>query len=159
MAALIIALSFVPIQSWQSVGIYAGCPTANRFLYPLFHANLLHAALNSWCMLSVVFIYHTSIYRHAAAYLVAASTPVHTLSLLFPSMLVPTVGYSGVVFALFGSISFEVQRKVYYQLWMIFYLATGFLFPNTNACLHLYCYLAGLVIALFVKPIKIAHNE
>lgn len=61
----------------------------------------------------------------------------------------------GACFALFGSLSFEVGRKVYYQLWMLTYLIIGFLFPGTNAWVHLYCYLAGCLIALLNKPVKV----
>ena len=63
------------------------------------------------------------------------------------------------VFALFGRISFEVKRKLYYQAWMIAYLVIGFLFPNVNAWIHLYCYAIGFAVALINKPIKISKNE
>ena len=87
------------------------------------------------------------------AYVIAVTVPVDTLG-SFINIASPTVGLSAVVFVLFGSISFEVVRKWYYQGWMLLYLVVGFLFPNTNAWLHLYCYLAGLLVALLNKPVK-----
>lgn len=148
-AILVCVLALQDIQDWTAVGIYSGCGLTCRLLYPFHHANILHALLNAWCLLSVVFIYETSLWRLALAYIIAVSVPSFCLSDI------PTVGLSGVVFALFGSISFEVERKTYYQLWMLAYLVVGFLFPNTNAWVHLHCYGAGVVVALLNKPIKI----
>ncbi|MBQ8874692.1 MAG: rhomboid family intramembrane serine protease [Bacteroides sp.] len=148
-SALVFCLALQNVQDWHNVGIYQGCGFVCRLSYPFYHANLLHASLNAWCLLSVIFIYDTSLWRLAFAFASAVSVPSCCMSSI------PTVGLSGVVFALFGSISFEVQRKAYYQLWMLAYLAIGFFFPNTNAWVHLYCYMAGLGVALLNKPVKI----
>lgn len=145
---IVICLTWQSVN-WEVVGIYLGCGLTCRALYPFYHVNLLHALLNVWCLLSVVFIYDTSLWRLVFAYVIALSVP----SLLISTT--PTVGLSGVVFALFGSISFEVERKTYYQLWMSAYLVVGFLFPNTNAWIHLYCYIAGLLAALLNKPVRL----
>lgn len=146
---LVFCLSLQDISDWSAVGIYSGCRLSCRVLYPFYHAGLLHAILNAWCLLSIVFIYDITLWRLALAYAIAIFIPSLCLSHI------PTVGLSGLVFALFGSISFEVGRKVYYQLWMIAYLIIGFVFPNTNAWVHLYCYLAGCAVALLNKPIKV----
>lgn len=146
---IVCCLSLLDISDWNEVGIYTGCGHGCRMIYPFFHANLLHAALNAWCMLSVTFIYEISLCRLALAYIIAVGVPSFCLSYI------PTVGLSGVVFVLFGYISFEVQRKAYYQLWMFAYIVAGFFFPNTNAWVHLYCYLAGGAVALLNKPVKI----
>lgn len=146
---ILIFVVFIYIADWSAVGIYAGCRLSCRFLYPFYHANLLHVALNAWCLLSIIFMYDISLFRLTLAYIIAVSIPSFFLSDI------PTVGLSGVIYALFGSISLEVQRKVYYQLWMLAYIILGFLFPNTNGWVHLYCYTAGVIIALLNKPIKI----
>ena len=148
-SAVIFCLALQGVQDWTEVGIYTGCDIAGRLRYPFYHVGILHALLNGWCLLSVVFIYDTSLWRLLLAYAIAVAVPPCCLSE------VATVGLSGVVFVLFGSISFEVGRKAYYQLWMIAYLVVGFLFPNTNAWVHLYGYLAGCVVALLNKPVKI----
>ena len=146
---LVFCLSLQDMTDWYVVGIYTGCGLGCRMLYPFYHANVLHATLNAWCLLSVIFIYDISLWRFFLSYIIAVTIPSFCLSVI------PTVGLSGVVFALFGSISFEVQRKAYYQLWMLAYLVAGFLFPNTNALVHLYCYMAGGAVALLNKPVKI----
>ncbi len=149
LTVLILIISIHHVEDWSTVSIYTGCGLGCRMLYPFYHANLLHALLNAWCLLSIIFIYDISLLRFILAYIIAVTIPSFCLSDT------PTVGMSGLVFALFGSISFEVQRKTYYQLYMLAYLVVGFLFPNTNALVHLYCYILGVVLALLNKPVKI----
>lgn len=153
-AVAVTGLSLFHVNDWERVGIFNGCSLWGRVLYPFFHAGLLHAALNAWCLLSIVFVYDVSIWRLLMAYVVAVTMPVDTLG-RFLSLDSPTVGLSGMVYFLFGSISFSVARKGYFQFWMFFYLAIGFIMPNTNAWLHLYCYVAGLLVALLNKPINV----
>lgn len=157
-ASVVVCLSLCGIDDWQVVGLYSGCGWWGRLLYSFFHANVLHAALNAWCLVSIVFIYDIKIWRLLLSFVMAITVPVGIISRVVGEFTAPTVGLSGVVFVLFGTLSFEVLRKWYYQMWMLIYLAAGFLFPNTNAWLHLYCYLAGLVIALLNKPIKCNGN-
>lgn len=156
-AALVIALSLVDVQCWSEVGVYPHCPLHNRFTYTFFHAGLLHAALNAWCLLSVVFIYSISWRRLIAAYIVAVAVPVNALSCLI-QLDTPAVGLSVAVYFLFGSLSFEVVRKRYYQGWMLVYLAMGFLMTAVAAWLHLYAYLVGLLVACIQKPFTKKHT-
>lgn len=148
-SVIVLCLALQGPHDWYSVGIHLGCRPSCRMLYPFYHAGIIHASLNAWCLLSITFIYDITLWRLALAYVMATTIPSLFLSHI------PTVGLSGVVFMLFGSISFDVERKLYYQLWMFLYLAAGFLFPNTNAWVHLYCYAAGFTLALLNKPVKI----
>lgn len=158
-SAAVVLLSLFISPKWNTVGIYAECSVLGRLLYSFYHVNILHALLNTWCLLSLMFFYDITIWRLLLAYIIAITIPIDTLGRFIESMTLPTVGLSAVVFVLSGSISFEVLRKWYYQAWMLFYIIIGFLFPNTNAWLHLYCYLAGLVVALLNKPIKSRHYD
>lgn len=153
-SVVVILLSLCVSPDWYDVGIYSDCELQGRLLYSFFHVNPLHAILNSWCLLSIVFIYDISKWRMLLAYLVASFVPVGLFSKFLNTMAIPTVGLSSVVFFLFGSISFEVVRKWYYQSWMIIYLVAGFLFRGVNAWLHLYCYSLGFIVALLNKPIN-----
>lgn len=67
---------------------------------------------------------------------------------------VPTVGLSCVCYFLLGSLIFEVRRKLYFMSCMALYIAVGFLFPSVNALIHLYGYLAGLVVGLLNAPLS-----
>ena len=140
LSIVVVVISLIGFSNWNTIGIYAGASWVGRLLYPFFHANIIHAMLNAWCLICIIFIYDIKITRLLLAYIVAVTFPI---------------GLSGVVFFLFGSISLEVSRKLYYQLWMVFYIGIGFFFPNTNAWLHLYCYLCGLVYSILNYPIII----
>ena len=131
---------------WEDVGVYPGCRLQNRFVYPFVHAGLVHALLNVWCLLSVVFLYNVGAWLILAAYISCA---------IFPECLMvdkPTVGFSGAVFFLFGSVSLRVRRKLYWIGWMAFYIAVGFIMPGTNGFIHLWCFVMGLLFALLNKP-------
>lgn len=150
----IIALSTATISNWMDVGIYKNCPLENRLLYPFFHGGIVHAMLNAWCFISIVFIYDITLSRLLLAYLVAITFPMDMLYQSISIVQLPTIGLSGVVFFLLASISFEVRQRWYYQLCMAFYLLIGFVFPNTNSWLHLYCYLCGILFALLNYPVQ-----
>lgn len=152
-ASLSIVMSFLHIADWHTVGIYSHCPLYCRLIYPFFHANILHVLLNSWCLIALIFIYDITMLRIAIAYIIAVTFPIDSISDLIHSTSV-TIGMSGMIYALFGSISFEVKNKLHYQSLMFFYICIGFVVPGANALIHLYCYLCGLIIALLNKPIR-----
>ncbi len=154
LALFLIVLSVIGTVDWYSVGIYAGSPWTGRGLYPFFHASVFHAILNAWCLCCVMFIYDITVWRLLLAYIVAVTYPVDTVTQLFSLPITPTVGISGCLFFLLGSIAFEVRRRLYYQTWMFFYLIVGFFLPYTNAWIHLYCYLCGIILSLLNYPIK-----
>lgn len=149
LVGLVLALAVLTKPDFQRVGIYAGCGVLSRLAYPFFHAGFLHAALNAWCLLCIMFVYDVSWRMLLLAYAVAVSVPVGWLGCT-----APTVGLSGVVFFLFGSLSFSVVRKWYYQAWMLTFLAAGFINPHTNGRLHLYCYAIGFTVALLNCPYR-----
>lgn len=149
LAGLILLLSLVYVPDWSAVGVFRGASLLSRLGYSFFHVSILHASLNAWCFLSIIFIYEVSWRRLLMAYLIAVCVPEFILS---PS-LYPTVGLSAVCFALFGLIAFSVSRKLYYHFCMTLYILLGFLLPFVNGWIHLYSYLAGLFVGFLVMPI------
>lgn len=130
-------------------GIHEGCSVAERMAFPLQHVSLTHLLLNVWCFLSEVFYYRIGIKHLTAAYAANVVFP-------FPSTL--TVGMSGICFFLMGVIAHQVQRKVYFHLWVLAVITAGFVLPNLlrmlgcdvtmpNNFLHVYCYLIGFIYA------------
>lgn len=144
---VIVVLSLLPHDVWGDVGLYAGAPCSNRFLYPLFHASFIHALVNSWCLLSIVFIHEISIWLLLTAYMVAVLVPVPLLSE------VPTVGCSCACFFLLGALIPKVRWKCRFVSSVALCIAVGFLFPSVNALVHLYGFLAGLVVSFFNMPL------
>lgn len=150
-AVVVILMSFTFVPDWSVVGVAEGAPLAARFVYSFFHASTFHALVNVWCLLSIVFLYDVSIWRLLTAYIVAVIVPGFLLSE------VPTVGLSCVCYFLLGSLIFEVKRKLYFISSMALYIAVGFLFPSVNAVIHVYGYLAGLLVGLLNAPLSCFH--
>lgn len=73
---IVCCLALQDIQDWSEVGIFKDCGPGCRMSYPFYHVNIIHAALNAWCLLSVVFIYNVSLWRLVFAYISAVSVPV-----------------------------------------------------------------------------------
>lgn len=146
-AAVVLLCSFVYVPDWSIIGVAEGCPLIARFGYSIFHVSFFHALVNVWCMLSVVFLYDVSVWRLLEAYTVAVIVPDFLLSDQ------PTVGLSCICYVLLGSLTFEVRRKFYFQLCMALYIAVGFIFPSINVAIHIYGYLAGLLVGLLNAPL------
>lgn len=142
-------LFLLPVPA-EKVGVCAGCSLWVRLVYPFFHANLLHYIVNCWALLSVVFIYDIAPSRLLACYVAAVLVPVGLLGLH-----VPTVGFSGVLYALFGSLSFSVRKKWLWQLWWAAFIALGFTAVATNGWIHLWCYAIGIIIAVLNLEVPI----
>lgn len=145
--AYILLSSMIYVPDWSVVGVSIGCDFLQRIGYSFFHASFLHAAINAWCFVSILFLYKVTWLRIIVAYAIAVSVPDFVLSST------PTVGLSAVCFVLLGSITFQVKRKLYYNVCMALYIAIGFLFPLVNGWLHLYSYVAGLIVGFINMPI------
>lgn len=89
------------------------------------------------------------------SFIIAASFPAGFLSFMYPNPMLPTIGASGMIYALLGRYAFSIEKIVKYNLWWAFFIGMGFLFPYANAPLHLYCYLCGFILALLNKPISL----
>lgn len=144
-AILLSAMVYVP--DWSVVGVSKDCDILQRIGYSIFHASFIHAAVNAWCFVSILFLYEVSWCKMFLAYVIAVAVPDFVLSTT------PTVGLSAVCFALLGMVAFQVKRKLYYNGCMALYIALGFLFPLVNGWLHLYSYVAGLLVGFLNMPI------
>ena len=141
---MLIASVVIPATTF---GLHAGCSIKERLLYPFLHANLLHAALNIYVLLSAVFLYDVSPRQLFISYLIALSFPITQLSTL-NSQLSTTVGLSGINYALMALIIPLVKQPRPYIITVFAYIFVGFLFPNCNNLLHLYCFLLALPFSM-----------
>lgn len=140
LALLILAFSNAP----QQCVLQPGCGITGHLCYHFFHANFFHALCNVWCLLALAFYYDIEDWELLLAFIIATSVP----SVAMPSQ--PTVGASGIAFALMGIVFYKVARKRYYLTWIIAMVAIGFLIPAMAAAVHLYCFSLGIAIAFAV---------
>ena len=190
----------LPTQLLQDVAICKDCSILARLAYSFFHASLIHALINCWCLLSIVFIYDVSISYLALAYAIAVTFPIDTIAsvsgaaplcglekvsgaaplcglekvlgaapLCGVDCSTPTVGLSAVCFALMGMVSFQSCRKAYFHTWVLSFLVAtaalpyigsvcGYVIATPNNWLHLYCYVAGLLVGFLNSPASEYHR-
>ena len=148
LAVIIILLSLCYAPDWSISGLRRGSAIQDRLSYSFLHASFLHAAINSWCFLSIIFRYDIKWWHLAIAYIIALAVPN---CILFT---IPTVGLSALCFALLGMIMFKVKRKSYYNICLSIYIAAGFIAPGVNGWIHLYSYMAGLLVGCLDAPIS-----
>lgn len=125
----------------RACGLSVGAHWSMRLTYAFFHVSVIHLLLNLWCLYTVVFRYDLSVFHIFAAYVVSVCAPDVVLSSI------PTVGLSAVCMALTAFASRCVASPLRWHLYMGVLLGVGFLLPSVNAGLHLYAYLAGLLLA------------
>ena len=145
-SAIALCFAHVPLVK---VGICKDCTWTSRLLHPFFHANIFHALVNCWALLSVVFFFDLGLLDLALSYAVAVTVPVGLLRLT-----VPTVGCSGALYYLFGMLSFRTNKKLKWHLWWLFFIGIGFFFPASNAILHLWCYAVGVLAGFLNTPLR-----
>jgi len=136
LALAINALVFVDVSS-KDVGIYFGCPPANRLYYQFFHAGILHCWFNLWCFLYCVFCARVSFPMLVSSFGIAACAPAFGT--------IPTIGLSGECYALLGLVMSQSPNKVRYNIIIgMSWLITALLIPNAANAVHLYCYIAAV---------------
>ena len=124
-----------------------------RLTYSFFHANALHLILNIWCFLSCVFLADVSFGKLLAAYIIACTAPVFSP--------VPTIGFSGVCFALLGFIQWQSRSKLSYNISVLSCIALPLLLlpHSVNSLLHAYCYAVAIIIGLLSQLSQPSHNS
>jgi hypothetical protein len=136
-----------------AISLHPGGGIASRFSYPFFHTSFLHAMMNCWCLISIVFIYDVSLISLIAGYATAITYPVGLLSQLYSEPHF-TIGFSGVCYYLLGRVSLNVKEKAYWQICICTTILIGFIFPHTiDVWLHVYCYMFGLIGAFLNKKV------
>lgn len=134
----------VSLLGYDDTGLYDGCNLLQRISYPLYHQNVFHALVNLWvlnqCLRSIPCGWNVLMfYLIAISYPFAADTPI--------------IGLSGLVYAYMGYIAPRVEKKVKYNLTILFYILIGFVFPNMAIGVHIYCYILGSLWGYLNAPL------
>lgn len=151
LSALTFLLLFLPIEH-RPWALSSEGSTLGRFTYHFFHVSILHWLLNAWALLSLAFYYKVDRLELLLGYLVASSVPATSLyTLTGASILVmPTVGLSGLAYALMGLILPRIVDKKRYLGWSALSLALGFLLPHVNAYVHLWAFASALPVGFIL---------
>lgn len=140
------AIVYLSGASPHTYGLCDGKEWYAHFTYQFLHVSIWHLAINLWSVWCITSTYRLRIWHFATAYFISASYVFYGH--------IPTIGISGICFALMGIIWYQVLHIRLYHTWIISFILIGFLFPSTNACLHLYCYAIGFIIGWLNKPVK-----
>lgn len=156
-AALVLSLALLILAFFnapQQCVLQPGCRITARLCYHFFHANVIHAICNIWCLLALAFYYDIEDWELLLAFLIASTIPSWVLYPL-PSTLYPVkaIGFSGICFALMGIVFYKVARKRYYLSFIIPVVAAGFIIPGMAATIHLYCFAVGITVSLVLQAV------
>jgi len=144
-ALVVLVIALLPHPDPGVIGLRKGAGIVARLCYPFFHVSLLHAAVNVWCMLQVVFCWRTPLRHIVTAYVIAVLAPALTTT--------PTLGLSGVCFALIGRSLFRLNSPWVIVAWVAGLSIVQALLPGSNVVLHLYCFVAGVAVAALTAPL------
>lgn len=118
------------------VGIYDGCRWHQHLTYQFFHANIFHLAVNLYVMWLCVTRFKLSQRQMLMCFIISAMAPA--------TLPMPTIGASGIVYAMLGIINTMVAKKLRFAMWIAVYIAILALF-NCNWSIHLCCYALGFM--------------
>ena len=114
---------------------------SDHFLYPLSHANIWHLSANILCLWMIKTDIHL--------------IPCYIISVIcsfIPCFVSePTMGFSGILFAMVG-ISWGRVHRLKDMVWRNkWYLIIPLFIPHVNAFIHLYCMIGGYLFGRFTN--------
>ena len=135
---LVLAVSYIFLPQY---GFHGGEVGLDNILYPLSHANIWHLMANIVCLWMIPCELHLGTSFLIAV--VCSFLPCFTEE--------PTVGFSGVLFAIVG-MSWGRVRRFKDMVWRNkVFLVIPFFIPHINAFIHVYCMVAGYIVGRYVR--------
>lgn len=132
-AILLLSYLLLPKYGFTSV------MDSGHFLYPLSHANIWHLLANLLCLWMIKADMHL-----LTCYVIAV------LCSFIPCFVSePTMGFSGILFAMVG-ISWGRVHRLKDMVWRNkWFLIIPIFIPHVNAFIHLYCMIGGYLFGRF----------
>ena len=155
---LSLTLTIVYILFGNELGYTQTSAWYTHITYMFQHANLWHLSVN---ILSLITVW-ISLQRHAKSIQILPMFIVGILASFLPyaSFELPTVGISGVIYAMLGMLtvlSTSIREKVMLSVFAILTITAGLITKNVNVALHAYCYIFG-VIYMFLYVVIILNK-
>lgn len=116
-------------------------PSFSPFLYMFAHANIIHWAFNSWCLLMLHNI--LTLHRCMASYISASAFGL-LWCVFAPASATPVLGFSAILFWFFGYLIpfwWRTNKMTVFILGL--YLAAGMFIPHVAGSFHLTLALMG----------------
>lgn len=136
-------------------GLSATSPWWTEMTYMWMHASFIHYGMNLWVLWQLA---RLNPWRHLLAACAAA--------MLVPDFCLtatPTVGLSGMLFAAMGMMWYrfrDIRRsQLYFGALLALGLAAWALGAPVNPFIHIWCYAAGTVIGILIRPSWKRHGE
>ena len=128
----------------------------SHLTYPLSHANIFHLAANCLCLFLLRCPLHLAItYTIAVLSSFLPSFALSSFHIPLSSLhSEPTMGFSGVIFAMVGMSWGRVHRFREMLSRNKWFLIIPAFIPNINALLHLYCLLLGYLVSSTISKYR-----
>ena len=140
---ILLACFLLPIAP-QRMGVSVSSPWWTHLSFLFFHAGFIHFLANAYAF---YYFYSTWLFRRCT---LPISIFIAILSSFLAVSTAPTVGFSGVVFALIGiNGAYYTSRSYFISSGII--LAIGLLLPFINGLMHLLCFILGFIAAYLYK--------
>ena len=126
----------------------------SHFTYLFLHANIIHLIINAFSLIAT-WIVMQCFFRKWYFFLVPFALAVATSFIPLCIFDKPTVGVSGVIYAMVGMILpyFQFKKSYLFYLTITISLLVSFFLQNSNFWLHLFCLSGGVVFTIIYKLI------
>ena len=132
----VLLLGLIPFAS--KMAVYKHSPIYTHFIYMFAHANIIHWAVNAWCILVMNNLFTNK--RLLVSYIFAI-----VLSFLYQPKL-PVLGMSIIISFFIGFMTFWLYKKHRLVFWQtLILMSIGFFIPNIAALYHLFAFLFGVI--------------
>ena len=146
---LVIVIFFAMPSAVDALGIALSSPIYTAFTYPLAHASFFHLAMNS---LALTLLYQPAIKLYKQRFstyrspLVIVAYLCAVVAGLFSQAEIPTVGASGIAYALLGMIVILAPNKKQFATLLLLCIATIIQSFNAhiNTRLHIIAFVLGI---------------
>ena len=151
-AVLIIALAVIVLQivvtDVSGYGLSVTSPLWTRLIYSFFHGSWFHLLLNVYVLLTLGFKLDLRMREIFISYILACAAPSFCIGTL------PTVGLSGMIYAIFGMRTMRNSNPGSMILNIVLITAVSMFLSHIAWRLHAYCYSCGLLISLLTTPLQ-----
>lgn len=150
---VILAIIYFTLPESHHYGFVEGGHLWQHFTYPLFHASFLHLIINSYVFYGLM---RTPVIK--PIYILLFAYIISVLASFLSCTTLPTVGFSGIIFALCGIGIAQYPTRINLLLSVIAIGAT-FLMSGSNPYIHLYSWLGGFLVGFVIKFYKTKVNQ